>query len=406
MAENGTKPLDIEKKKRIARAYDAITIYFSKRKREKYNIPRPIKLRVGELSSRKFFQLLTDLHHQCDYRDGRLKESDPIISESQLQKKLCTLDKSTYMKLLNDTIKSFNERGLSYLVTSHRSTEEIQRLSQQYCKVSVMNENLKQKKLELELAVREKRNKSFSINYLKNSMYKSDTLIAKFEAPKDGIPYVLIVQLTECLSSLTAYVSNTKRDFDVEGIFKTILSVNEVFREINLFMDVPRYKKQIFVLRLAISHMITSIRFFLLQPKAIPKLAVISSISDIHFKLCVLVNQVGMKITETDESMVQRSALVNGKKREVDAVQKVETMLADSVVSKKLEAKTEVIPQSNTDAKDTPVDFSGPSINKNSLLDNIHKENPGRDITLSAESELYKEVNKKNNLSISSYVCW
>ncbi|KAL3231722.1 hypothetical protein RNJ44_00257 [Nakaseomyces bracarensis] len=311
MEGNGVLQFDIDKRNRITAAFEIISHFFTSRKNEKYPTPRVIKLKVDSLSSRKFIQLLYDLQVQCQFRDNRIAIEDPKIQDSHLQQKLMTLDASTYLKLISDVLQNFSMRNFDKLVTSYKSSKVLQQLSKDYCKLSVENEHLKQKRLELELAVREKRNSEIVGNKMEIEFYKGKKFIDKFEGPKAGIPYSHIIKLVKCLNDLTTHFVAKKKDWDIEGVFKTLSAINDTFRNMVLYLDIAAHKKQIFLLRLAISHMITTTRFFLSHSRNLPLLTVTSAISDVNFKICILVNHVGLKLTDIDKELIRKYAGIN-----------------------------------------------------------------------------------------------
>lgn len=306
MDGNDTHKFDIDKRNRITAAFETISTYFSRRKKERYPTPRPIRLKVDTLSTRKFVQLLYDLQIQCDFRDSRIGTGDPRIRDSHLQSKLMTLDASTYMKLVSDVLQNFTRRKFDKLVTSYHSSKALQQLSKKYCKLSVENEQLKQRQLELELAVREKRNNEAMGSRMEVEMYKGKKFIDKFEAPKAGIPYSHVIRIIKYLNDLNTHLVARKKEWDIEGIFKTMAAINDSFRNMILYLNVAVYKKQIFLLRLAISHMITTTRFFLSNSKKLPLLTATSAIADVNFKMCILVNHAGLKLTDIDKELIQK----------------------------------------------------------------------------------------------------
>lgn len=208
---------------------------------------------------------------------------------------------------------------------------ELMSLNQQLGDMAIENERLKQKLSETELKQRHELKKLRNSHKSKSSLSLVSTsptidndifnieLLKEFISKEGMLPFTVVQELYELTNQIYEYIiQNAAKLIDNNKFGKYLfVLVSSISKNIKSILDLlnnrrNEYKDQIVLLKASLSHMITSIRYYALYHHLIPKIVILSTISELVFTVTEVVELVKIhSSTSTNQSHQTKSSSIH-----------------------------------------------------------------------------------------------
>ncbi|SCU83442.1 LAME_0C05204g1_1 [Lachancea meyersii CBS 8951] len=248
--------------------------------------------------------LENELHIHRDQNSALRKQVEEISKECEAATNEISRLKETQSQNTQQTSRSIDQ--------THQ--HEFMTLTRQFNTLSIENERLKQELAELELKLKtytynkqpevvkqnEKSIESVGEQIVSKTIKLGHDLARHYFSQEGLIPLDLLSSFNSHIVTIFEHLNGERSDASFgHQLFEDLACVADTVQKLIEKVDAPDNKEHLAVLKAALSHAITSVRFFATYHDILPLVTVNSAISDISFAVCQIVDVV--KITESTQ---------------------------------------------------------------------------------------------------------
>ncbi|SCU89373.1 LAFA_0E17568g1_1 [Lachancea sp. 'fantastica'] len=280
---------------------------------ENENSQREIRVLIAE--GTKMDEKITKLEKDNAQLSAAKKnlENELHLQENQSSALEEQLDGLT--KKLRDAKRELEELKTVQISENHqnsRSTDrthhqEFLNMTNQVNNLSIENEKLKQDLAEMEFKLKKNNCEDKSSNAKGNAtskelsngtnrseaLEKIQSLPRKFLSPEGLIPPDLLTSFNSKIENMFSLVNGDRQDADFgHQLFDVLSHIVTSVQKLLEIVDSRGSQEHILILKGALSHAITSVRFFASYHEILPLVTVNSAVSDVAFALCQIVESV------------------------------------------------------------------------------------------------------------------
>ncbi|CCE65338.1 hypothetical protein TPHA_0K02050 [Tetrapisispora phaffii CBS 4417] len=218
----------------------------------------------------------------------------------------------------DDNIVPDEKKDINIVVDENtdRNIKQFSDLNAQISELTIENEQLKQRIAELQLSEKQAQllpnsfKDTFSSETQSNNFdFLQENSLVKFVVDDGNVPYHLVVHLHCFISEFyKALNQNDEEDTD-NKLFELLLKISNCSKEIMDFVPITEYRDEITVLKVCISHLISTVRYYLIYGNLLPKITVQASISELAISFCRLISSA--KIRRLDDVSTPVDAVFN-----------------------------------------------------------------------------------------------
>lgn len=237
-----------------------------------------------------------------------MKVTEPIFK--QLEKQTYSKDDDEFdFNTPSKTMLTNNKTTTETLVMNELDNRNVDSSNTDSMKTieSLKNENLKLKQ-ELEFLKNKNKNKNNNYTDQKILSNKHNLQFDQYIDPSGHIPLDLVKTFQSLTTNLYSIINEsdhlTKKKELGNDLFTKIFQISKNLQEIMLLSTIPEAENNIILLRTALSHLITSIRYYCSFNDLLPKITVNTTISDLCFSFCNLVSVVKIKYIDPKNTKI------------------------------------------------------------------------------------------------------
>ena len=182
--------------------------------------------------------------------------------------------------------------------TSHRQSEFVN-LNMEIRNLSIENENLKQKisMLEMESKFRSK-SVGANIDSVQDADLVKPEIITTFTSQDGIIPADLVKTLNTYLKLFHTVIQSSEHENDTalgNNLFNILGQTTGTIAELLTLVDIPTFKDQVMLLKVSLSHLISTVRYYSIYHSLLPKVTIYCAVTELAFALCDVIRVAHIK---------------------------------------------------------------------------------------------------------------